>query len=34
VVVTSRLDEPTVDPNLEADQGMSLIVGQILPAVR
>ncbi len=34
VVVTSRLDDPTVDPNLEADQGMSLIVGQILPAVR
>ena len=34
VVLTSRLDDPTVDPNLEANQGMSFIVGQVLPAVR
>jgi CubicO group peptidase (beta-lactamase class C family) len=34
VVVASRLDDRTVDPDLEADQGMSLIVGRILPAIR
>lgn len=34
VVLTSRLDDRSVDPGLEADQGMSLIVGEILPAVR